>query len=172
MASNRKVILAVVLVVILVVAPTLGFALTNHQPNQTVASNAPNNLTEPTPSGAAPTSTPTNTPSSSPNLSPTAIPSPAPALTPTVPAASPNPVSGDLELSMSLEKAVFNFGELVNVTLVISNISQKTVSFEYSAFLDFDFTVYNGTNNLVYQWSFGQVFPMVLENMPLAPGTT
>ncbi len=60
--------------------------------------------------------------------------------------------NGTLELNMTLEKTTYSLGEPVNLTLTITNISDQTINFTHTG-LDFDFRVYNGTNNAVYQWS-------------------
>ena len=60
--------------------------------------------------------------------------------------------NGNLELTMTLDKTSYSLGEPVNLTLTITNISNQTINFEHTG-LDFDFQVYNGTNNVVYQWS-------------------
>lgn len=60
--------------------------------------------------------------------------------------------NGTLELTMTLEKTSFILGEPVNLTLTVTNISDQTISYVHTG-LDFDFQVYNDTNNLVYQWS-------------------
>jgi hypothetical protein len=55
------------------------------------------------------------------------------------------------------------------MTLAITNISDQAVDFTSTA-MNFDFIVSNGTGNQIYQWSAGQVFPMIATLKPLAPG--
>ena len=93
----------------------------------------------------------------------------APTQTPTSTLPPTKTSSGGLELTVSLEKTVYNFAEPVNITLTITNISQQTVNFT-STGMNFDFIVYNDTNNLVYQWSYGQAFPAIAFIKPLEPG--
>jgi len=169
MISCKNKTLAAIFLVIVVGAAALGFALTKHQPNQTIASNAQNNQIEQTPSTSAPTLTPTNMLSPSPALAPTATPPPTPFPTATVPPTPTKPFSDALELSLSLEKTVFNFGEPVNVTLAITNVSQEKINFS-SFGMNFDFIVYNSTNNLIYQYSKVNAYQMIVTIVPLPPG--
>ncbi len=60
--------------------------------------------------------------------------------------------SGNLELTMTVEKTEYSLGEPVTLNLTITNISDQTIDFTHTG-LDFDFQVYNGTNNVVYQYS-------------------
>lgn len=162
MVSHKKELLAAAAVVVVLSAVALGFAFVTHEPSQRTGSNAPTNPTDmPTASPTAPASTATNGPS----LYPTQTPTPTPASTPP----PTKTISNGLELTMSLEKTVYNIGEPVNVTLTITNISQQTVNFT-STGMNFDFIVYNGTYNLVYQWSIGKAFPDIAFIEPLAPG--
>ncbi len=76
---------------------------------------------------------------------------------------------GNLELTMTLDKTVYSLGEPVNLTLTITNISNQTIKFEHTG-LDFDFQVYNGTNNVVYQWSNFIAIPQFITIVPLPAG--
>jgi hypothetical protein len=58
-----------------------------------------------------------------------------------------------LQLTMTLEKTEYTLGEPINITLTLTNISNKTVSFWLDYYNDFDFRVYNGTNSTVYSHS-------------------
>jgi hypothetical protein len=73
-----------------------------------------------------------------------------------------------LELTMTITKTQYSLGEPVNVTLAITNVSGQTLDFTHSA-QDFDFAVYNDTNNLIYQWSSGRVFPQWVMILSLKP---
>jgi hypothetical protein len=89
-------------------------------------------------------------------------------------AQSPNqPVAsggnGVLELTMTLDKTVFSLGEPVNLTLTLTNISDQTINYTHTG-LDFDFQVYNGTNNVVYQWSNFIAIPQFIAIVPLPAG--
>ena len=84
------------------------------------------------------------------------------------PSPTPKQVADGLELTMTIEKTTYVLGEPINITLTITNISNQTINFTHSG-QDFDFLVYNDTNNLVYQWSKGKAFPMIVFIMPLNP---
>ena len=77
--------------------------------------------------------------------------------------------NGNLELTLALDKTAYNLGEPVNLTLTITNISDQTINFEHTG-LDFDFQVYNDTNNIVYQWSNFQAIAQFVTIVPLPPG--
>jgi hypothetical protein len=70
---------------------------------------------------------------------------------------------------MSLDRTVYVLGESVNVTLAIVNVSDHIVNFTHTG-MDFDFVVYNGSDNVVYRWSTGRVFPLYVMIAPLQPG--
>lgn len=62
-------------------------------------------------------------------------------------------VNDGLELTIALEKAEYSFGEPMNITLTLTNISNQTTSFDLSpSRKDFDFRVYNSTYSILYQW--------------------
>jgi hypothetical protein len=74
-------------------------------------------------------------------------------------------VSGALQLTMALEKTEYTLGEPVNITLTLTNISNETTTIDFSAYNNFDFRVYNGTNSTLYQWSnhwLGVAVPQVI----------
>ena len=77
--------------------------------------------------------------------------------------------NGNLELTMTLDKTAYSLGEPVNLTLTITNISNQTINFEHTG-LDFDFQVYNGTNNVVYQWSNFRAIAQFIAIVPLPAG--
>jgi hypothetical protein len=70
-------------------------------------------------------------------------------------------VDDGLELTMTLEKTEYIVGEPINLTLALANISNQSITFPLAAWT-FDFQVYNGTNNFVFVWSRGQVFPQYI----------
>lgn len=77
------------------------------------------------------------------------------------------------ELNMTLEKTVYSLGEPVNITLILTNISNQTTSFGLGYSNDFDFQVYNGTNNTLYKWSnrwLAVAHPYVILGETLNPG--
>ena len=76
-----------------------------------------------------------------------------------------------LELTMTLDKTSYFLGEPVNLTLTLTNVSNQTINYEHTG-LDFDFQVYNGTNNPVYQWSNFQAIPQFIALEPLYAGAS
>ena len=84
------------------------------------------------------------------------------------PSPTPMEAAGGLELAMTIEKTYYVLGEPINITLTITNISNQTINFTHTG-QDFDFLVYNDTNNLVYQWSKGRAFPLFITIIPLNP---
>jgi hypothetical protein len=76
---------------------------------------------------------------------------------------------GNLELTMTLNKTTYSLGEPVNLTLTITNISNQTINFTHTG-LDFDFQVYNDTNNQVYQWSNFKAIAQFIAIVPLHAG--
>jgi len=113
----------------------------------------------------SPTTIPTATASPAHTSTPTPTPSPFPLLGPLEVTA----VNGSFELTMSIEKTLYNVGEPVNITLAVTNISDQTVNLAIDAWL-LDFTVSNGTNNLIYQNTLNGALPMIIENGQLQPG--
>ena len=77
--------------------------------------------------------------------------------------------NGNLELTMTLDKTTYSLGEPINLTLTLTNISNQTINYEHTG-LDFDFQVYNGTNNVVYKWSNFMGIAQFITNEPLLPG--
>ncbi|MGA2682779.1 MAG: BsuPI-related putative proteinase inhibitor [Candidatus Bathyarchaeia archaeon] len=77
--------------------------------------------------------------------------------------------NGNLELTMSLDRTTYVLGEPVNLTLMITNISNQTINFTHTG-LDFDFQIYNDTNNIVYQWSNFKAIPQFITIVPLQVG--
>jgi hypothetical protein len=71
-----------------------------------------------------------------------------------------------LKLTMTLQKTEYNLGEQINITLTITNINNQTINYSYSQ-PNFDFRVYNDTNNDVYRWSSFQFFPDYVIKIPL-----
>jgi hypothetical protein len=84
------------------------------------------------------------------------------------PSPSPTEAAGGLKLTMTIEKTYYVLSEAINITLTITNISNQTINFTHTG-QDFDFLVYNDTNNLLYQWSKGRAFPLFITIIPLNP---
>jgi cell division protein FtsL len=55
------------------------------------------------------------------------------------------------EINMTLEKIVYRLGEPINITITVTNISNQTNYYAVQE-PDFDFRVYNDTNNNLYDW--------------------
>jgi len=94
--------------------------------------------------------------------------SPSPPLKPPTTAEKVDAQVG-LKLAMTLQKAEYGLNEPINLTFAITNISNQTMNYTYSN-PNFEFWVYNDTNNEVYSWSRSQIFPCYVFNMPLKPG--
>jgi hypothetical protein len=77
--------------------------------------------------------------------------------------------TGNLQLTMTLQKTTYNLGEPINLTLTFTNVSAQTINFTHTG-LDFDFQIYNGTNNLVYQWSNFKAIAQFITTIPLKAG--
>ena len=92
-------------------------------------------------------------------------PTQTPTPTPTTPTATGG--NGKLQVTLALEKTVYSLGEPVNLTVTITNVSKQTLNFTHTG-LDFNFQVYNDTNNLVYQWSNFMAIPqfVAIESFP------
>ena len=58
-----------------------------------------------------------------------------------------------LQLAITLQKTNYRLGEPVNITFILTNVSNQTVNLAQYAGDVFDFRVYNDTNNTVYQSS-------------------
>jgi hypothetical protein len=92
------------------------------------------------------------------------------------PASAPSPISAvmvdrqdGLELSMSLQKNVFQIGEPVNITFKITNIGNQTINMVH-VLPEFDFTIYNSSNDDLYTWTKFKLFPMIVWETSLDPG--
>lgn len=85
------------------------------------------------------------------------------------PAAAASGGNGNLTLTLSVDETVLSLGEPVNLTLTITNVTNRTINFEHTG-LDFDFEVTNDTNNQVYQWSNFKAIPDYIAIVPLDPG--
>jgi hypothetical protein len=119
--------------------------------------------------GTTTSPTPTMTTAKSPALTATPTPIPSTTLTPTQTPTQATGNSQQLQLTLSIEKTSYSLGEPVNLTLTITNISSQTIDFTHTG-LDFDFQVYNDTNNLVYQWSNFRAIAQFITIQPFSPG--
>jgi hypothetical protein len=128
------------------------------QPVPQLPQNLPENSTQPLPTPTPTVATPTTTPT------PTSPPAPPPPTLTQVTA-----TNGNLELTMSIQKTVFEVGEPVNIALAIVNISNQTVNLTDSAWL-LDFIVGNSTNNIIYKHTSDGAMSMTLAPITLDPG--
>jgi hypothetical protein len=74
-----------------------------------------------------------------------------------------------LRFTMALQNNTFKVGEPVNITFTVTNIGSQTITYWRSE-PEFDFKVYNLSNNNLYQWTLFKVFPMVIWSTSLNPG--
>jgi hypothetical protein len=80
-------------------------------------------------------------------------------------------VSNGLQLSIVLtaNKTTYAIGEDVEITFAITNVSNQTLNFiNQNGDSNFNFQVYNSTNNAVYMWELG-AYPLDNWNITLAP---
>jgi uncharacterized coiled-coil protein SlyX len=76
------------------------------------------------------------------------------------------------QLTLALEKTNFSLGEPINVTLILTNISDQTVSFWLDfSFSYFQFFVYDSTNSEIYSslYNGGALLPLAVQ-FTLNPG--
>ena len=80
-------------------------------------------------------------------------------------------VTNGLQLSITLtaDKTTYSIGEEVEITFTVANVSNQTLSFvNQNGDSNFNFQVYNSTNNAVFSWQFG-AYPPDNWNITLAP---
>lgn len=73
------------------------------------------------------------------------------------------------ELSMELEKTVFNLGEDVNVTISVKNIGNETITVVWSACM-FDFNVTDANGTFVFSRVWTYVFAAEIKHVSLLSG--
>jgi hypothetical protein len=78
-------------------------------------------------------------------------------------------VRNGLMFTLQLEKTIYRLGEPVNVTATVTNISNQTITFEYGPSA-FDYIVYNGTNNRIFERQWYEASPLWFTWIALAPG--
>ena len=84
-----------------------------------------------------------------------------------------NGIKEQLGLQMTLQKTNYSLGEPINITLTLTNLSNQTATIGLSAYNNFDFQVYNDTDNILYQWSnrwIGVAVPQYIVLETLNPG--
>jgi hypothetical protein len=62
-------------------------------------------------------------------------------------------IYGPIRLTVRLDKNTFRLGEKINVTLTITNISNKTIVLAYSSPPKTDFAVYNSSSDRIFLFS-------------------
>jgi hypothetical protein len=109
--------------------------------------------------GSASAKTPTQTPE-------TSLPG-----SPTSDTAALSAVNNGLQLSIALtaNKTTYAVREEVEITFAVTNVSNQTLNFiNQNGDSNFNFQVYNSTNNVVYSWLFG-AYPLDNWNLTLTP---
>ena len=74
------------------------------------------------------------------------------------------------ELSMELEKTVFNLGESVNVTISVKNIGNETITVVWGSSSRFDFNVTDANETFVYRFTWVRFFTGAEKRVNLLPG--
>jgi hypothetical protein len=74
-------------------------------------------------------------------------------------------------LCLATDRAVYSPGDAIEMTLKVSNRTEKTVTFQFRDARRFDFVIETGGKDL-WWWSDGRVFAQVLGEERLAPGQT
>lgn len=74
-----------------------------------------------------------------------------------------------LRFTMALQNNTFKVGEPINITFTVTNIGSQTITYWRSE-PEFDFRVYNLSNNKLYQWTLFKMFPMIIWSTSLNPG--
>lgn len=77
--------------------------------------------------------------------------------------------NNELQLTVTLQNTVFKLGDPINLTVSMTNISGQTLNYTDTG-LNFDFKVYNDTNNLAYRWSNFIAIPQFIAIIPFAAG--
>ena len=68
--------------------------------------------------------------------------------------------SGQLQLSLNVPKAEYVVGEMVQVTMILRNVSPGPVALRPSTLRPFDFAVYDDSGQQIGTWAGGRPFPM------------
>lgn len=88
----------------------------------------------------------------------------------TLPPSASN-TSHDLLLTISIDKPLYHMGDVMYVTLKLTNInSEKMMHITYFTSQKFDFEILDKEGNVVYKWSKGRMFSQVVTSMILDPG--
>ncbi len=64
------------------------------------------------------------------------------------------------------------YGELMDMTLTITNTGDAPVTRRYNSGQSYDFIVRDGDDIVIWQWSFGMAFTEAIEHRTWAPGET
>jgi len=68
--------------------------------------------------------------------------------------------SGQLQLSLNVPKAEYVVGEMVQVTMILRNVSPGPVALRPPTLRPFDFAVYDDSGRQIDTWASGRPFPM------------
>lgn len=79
---------------------------------------------------------------------------------------------GPIKLTVRLDKNTFRLGEMVNVTITITNISNETILLVYDQIPTTDFAVYNSSSDIICLYSTTRVWGAVGENLALEPSAS
>lgn len=74
------------------------------------------------------------------------------------------------ELSMKLEKTVFDLGEDVSITISVQNIGNETITVAWGSAAMFDFDVLDANGTFVYRFTYAYLFAFMEHRVSLFPG--
>ncbi len=97
---------------------------------------------------------------------------PSPGVTPETPTASPTlapPIQG-LAASVNVDKATYEPGEPVRMTLTIENVGTETKQLAFRDGQRYDFIIMDAAGRQVWQWAADKVFIQVLGQEAIDPG--
>ena len=80
------------------------------------------------------------------------------------------PIEPKLSVSLFTPKEVYHRREPIELTIIITNESQETISSIYSSSQSFDFAVYKPDQKEIWRWSHDKVFAMMVRPFELSPG--
>lgn len=80
-------------------------------------------------------------------------------------------IYGPIKLTLNLDKTTFELGEIVNVTVTITNISNETIGLYYWSAPKADFAVYNSSSQRIFLFAsdFGGGWLGILDGVALSP---
>ena len=78
--------------------------------------------------------------------------------------------SPSLSVSLTTEKSIYRLGETINLTLVVTNDSDRAFQAVFPSAKRYDFAVYDADDNLVWRWSADRGFAQALTPLEIKPG--